>query len=149
MDYNHEAVFCIVNSGFSEAVMDVATKAGAHGGTTLHARGTANPKSEKFYNIFIQPEKEIVMIITEKEKKDAILTALYNDAGLQTNSYGFFFSLPVSGVAGFSSQIKTKDAQNGETPSPAEQTSDGATAVDATASDGTTATPSAITNDEK
>lgn len=134
MDYKNEVIFCIVNSGFSEAVMDVATKAGARGGTTLHARGTANPKSEKFYNIFIQPEKEIVMIVTEKEKKDAILTALYNDAGLQTNSYGFFFSLPVSGVAGFSSQIKPKEATNGENP--AEQT----TAEKTTTEDGAPAT---------
>ena len=57
--FNHEVIFCIVNAGFSDAVMDAAREFGAKGGTVLHARGTANPEAEKLFNITVQPEKEI------------------------------------------------------------------------------------------
>ena len=76
-EYKHEVIFCIVNAGFSEAVMDAARQFGASGGTVLHARGTANPEAEKLFNVTVQPEKEIVLILVEAEKKDDILLGLY------------------------------------------------------------------------
>ena len=36
MNYTHEVIFCIVNAGFAEAVMDAAREVGARGGTVLH-----------------------------------------------------------------------------------------------------------------
>ena len=55
-EFAHEVIFCIVNAGFSDAVMDAAREFGAKGGTVLHARGTANPEAEKLFNITVQPE---------------------------------------------------------------------------------------------
>ena len=40
--YENEVIFCIVNSGYSEAVMEAAKEVGARGGTVLNARGTAS-----------------------------------------------------------------------------------------------------------
>ena len=57
MEFEYEAIFCIVNAGFSDAVMDAAKELGARGGTVIHARGTANSDAEKLYQITIQPEK--------------------------------------------------------------------------------------------
>ena len=34
-NFNHEVIFCIVNAGFSDAVMDAAKEFGAGGGTGL------------------------------------------------------------------------------------------------------------------
>ena len=107
-EYTHEVIFCIVNAGFSEAVMDAARQFGANGGTVLHARGTANPEAEKMFKITVQPEKEIVMILVESEKKDAILHGLYNAVGLKTPGYGIAFSMPVSNVVGINSFEKTE-----------------------------------------
>ena len=53
MSFKHEVILCIVNNGFSEAVMDAARAAGAQGGTVIHARGTANKEAEQFFNISI------------------------------------------------------------------------------------------------
>ena len=58
-----ELVLCIVNAGFSQNVMEAARTAGAKGGTILRARGSANPEAEEFFNINIQPDKEMVMIL--------------------------------------------------------------------------------------
>ncbi|MCQ2090885.1 MAG: P-II family nitrogen regulator [Fibrobacter sp.] len=97
---SHEVIFCIVNAGFSEAVMDAAKEAGARGGTILNARGTANKEAESLFHIAIQPEKEIVMILVDAKIKDAVLHSLYQKAGLDTMGQGIAFSLPVDHVVG-------------------------------------------------
>ena len=75
-----EVIFCIVNHGFTDVVMEAAKKNGARGGTIMNARGTATEETEKFYGIAITPEKEIVMIIVEHEKKESIMKAIYDEA---------------------------------------------------------------------
>ena len=66
---NFELILCILNSGFSEVAMDAARKFGARGGTTMHGRGTATKEAEKIFNITIQPEKEIIMILANSKIK--------------------------------------------------------------------------------
>ena len=100
MAYEYEMIVCIVNTGFSDAVMDAARKYGARGGTVLHARGTANPEAESFFKITIQPEKEVVMILVPSEIKNDILHALYKDVGLNSPGQGIAFTLPVDVAVG-------------------------------------------------
>nr|MBR6777943.1 P-II family nitrogen regulator [Clostridia bacterium] len=100
MKYKHEVIFCIVNSGYSEAVMDAAKKFGARGGTVINARGTAGKEAETFFHITVQPEKEIVMILVPSEIKDDVLHALYNEVGLDSAGQGIAFSVPVDSVVG-------------------------------------------------
>lgn len=110
MKYKHEAIFCIVNSGYSEAVMDAAKKAGARGGTIINARGTAGKEAETFFHIAVQDEKEIVMILVPKEIKDAVLNALYEAVGLDTAGQGIAFSVPVESVVGLTNDpAKTEE----------------------------------------
>lgn len=101
-NYTHEVIFCIVNSGFSDDVMDAAREFGAKGGTVIRARGTANAEAEKLFNIAIQPEKEIVMILVDSTIKKDILHALYKAVGLKTPGQGIAFSMPVESVVGLS-----------------------------------------------
>ena len=107
MQYNHEAIFCIVNSGYSEAVMDAAKRLGARGGTVINARGTASKEAEKFFHITIHPEKEIVMILVPKKLKDGVLHALYKEVGLDTPGQGIAFSVPVESAVGLSAPTET------------------------------------------
>lgn len=100
VEYKYEVIFCVVNAGYTDAVMEAARNFGARGGTVLHARGTANPEAEQKFNITVQPEKEIVMILVEREVKDDILHALYNAVGLQTAGQGIAFCMPVDDVVG-------------------------------------------------
>ena len=104
MEYNYEAILCIVNVGYSEVVMDTAKKLGARGGTVINARGTASSEAEKFFNITIQPEKEIVMILVPSAIKDDVLHALYKEAGLETPGQGIAFSLPVDAAVGLTAE---------------------------------------------
>jgi nitrogen regulatory protein PII len=100
MTYEYEMIICVVNTGFSDAVMSAARACGARGGTVINARGTANPEAESFFKITIQPEKEIVMIVVPTAIKDDILHALYKDVGLNTPGQGIAFTLPVDAAVG-------------------------------------------------
>ena len=100
MDY--EVIFCIINAGYSEMVMDAAKEVGARGGTVIHAKGTANKEAEQFFKISIQPDKEIVMILVTKGLKDSVLHAIYKHAGLKSEGSGIAFSMPVNHVVGIS-----------------------------------------------
>ncbi len=100
--FSHEAIFCIVNIGYSEVVMEAAKKVGARGGTVMNARGTAGKEAEAFFGVAVQPEKEIVMILVPAKHKDKILGALYDEVGLDTAGQGIAFSLPVDSVVGIS-----------------------------------------------
>ena len=97
---NHEVVFAIVNSGYAEEAMDVARENGARGGTILNARGVAREQEAAFFGITLHAEKEILMLVVEKDVRDHILNALYKQMGMNKKAQGIAFSLPVSDVAG-------------------------------------------------
>ena len=97
---NHEVIFVIVNQGFAEEAMDVAREQGVRGGTILNARGVAREKEAAFFGITIQQEKEILMMVVEKDIKDKVLNAMYSQMGMAKQAKGITFSLPVSDVAG-------------------------------------------------
>lgn len=99
-DIEYEMIVCIVNAGFSGEVMDIARREGATGGTIIHARGTANPNAEKEFQITINPEKDMIILIVKTEIKDNILKAIYNEVGLGSDANGVAFSLPVTNVVG-------------------------------------------------
>jgi len=95
-EHKHELIVCILNTGFSQNVMEAARAAGAQGGTILRARGSANPESEEFFGIKIQPDKEVLMILVPKAIKDDVLKAIYKYSGPGSDAQGIAFSLPVS-----------------------------------------------------
>ena len=105
---NHEVIFAIVNSGFAEDVMDVAREQGVRGGTILNARGVAREEAAQFFGITLHSEKEILMMVVEKDIRDKVLNAIYKEMGMAKAAQGIAFSLPVSDVAGLVQQEEKK-----------------------------------------
>ena len=97
---NHEVIFAIVNSGFAEEAMDVAREQGVRGGTILNARGVVNEDAAAFFGITLHADKEILMMVVEKDIRDNVLNAIYKEMGMAKKAKGIAFSLPVSDVAG-------------------------------------------------
>lgn len=96
----YELIVVVVNSGFSDVAMNAARDEGAHGGTIIHARGAGTKAMEEKYGIIITPEKEMILIVVNKDIKEKVLAAVYKAAGLATDGQGIAFSLPISNVAG-------------------------------------------------
>jgi len=96
----YEVIFAIVNAGFAEEAMEVARTNGARGGTIINARGVAKEKEAAFFGITLHADKEILMLVVEKNIRDNILNALYKEMGMDKKAQGITFSLPVSEAAG-------------------------------------------------
>ena len=101
--FRFDLLIAVCNQGYAEEVMQAARKAGAGGGTIVHAKGTANQYSEKFFGITLSEEKEIVLIVTRNTDRDRIMGAIKTEAGVATDAHTIIFSLPVENVAGIAS----------------------------------------------
>lgn len=108
---NHEVIFAIVNSGYADEAMEAAKENGARGGTILNARGVAGQEAAAFFGITLHTDKEILMLVVEKQHRDAILNALYSRMGMGKKAQGIAFSLPVSDVAGLVKEPEQKEEE--------------------------------------
>lgn len=99
-------IVSVVNTGLFEQVMEVANKAGATGGTMIHARGLGSKDAIKYLGITIQPEKDIVLILAPQTKKKAIMESINQEFGLKTEGNGLCFSMPVNNISGFGTGIE-------------------------------------------
>lgn len=96
----NEVIVVIANRGYVDKVMDVARSVGANGGTVVHARGTGVEQAEKFFGATIGAEKEMIFIVTKASKRNEIMKAIKEQAGLNTDAQSILFSLPVTDIAG-------------------------------------------------
>ena len=100
MNPTHELICVILNEGCSDMVMGAARPAGATGGTVLSGKGTGAREGEKFLGISLANEKDVVLIVADKDKKAAIMKAIMEKAGPGTAAAAICFSLPVTAVEG-------------------------------------------------
>ena len=100
MQSNYELIIAIYEKGYTGLVMGAAREAGATGGTTIKAKGTAK-EAEKFFGISIAEEKEMLFIVSSTDKKKDIMKAIMTKAGIDSKAHAITFSLPVSETAGF------------------------------------------------
>ncbi|MDR1247840.1 MAG: hypothetical protein LBK63_00920, partial [Treponema sp.] len=95
-----DLIISVVNQGYSDEFMAVAREAGASGGTVVNARGMAHQGPVKFFGISVQDEKEIIAILSARERKAPIMQAVSQAFGISSQAAGIIFSLPVDSVAG-------------------------------------------------
>lgn len=101
LHFDYELILAIANEGSTDLVMNAARAAGATGGTVIHGKGTGSKNVEKFYAVSIASEKEIVLILSKKEQKAAIMRSILKEAGPDSSAGAIVLSLPVSEIAGF------------------------------------------------
>jgi hypothetical protein len=118
-DLTFSLILAVVDRGFAAPVMAAARSAGARGGTIINARGTGNLDIEKFLGFVIEPEKEIILILTKKELRHEIMKAIYKTGGLATEGHGFAVALPVEEVAGIF-KLTSDETEPGTDTEPAE-----------------------------
>ena len=96
----YQAIFVIVDNGKGELVMDAARAAGARGGTIINARGSGIHETAKFFNMEIEPEKEVVLMLTPKEIVRDIVDAVLKDLQIDQPGNGIIFVQSVSETYG-------------------------------------------------
>ena len=96
----YELLIVISNYGYNNLVMEAARGAGAGGGTVGRAGGTGMEKAETFLGGTLAEEKEMTFIVARAEKKNEIMQAIMEKAGMDSKAKSILFSLPVTETAG-------------------------------------------------
>ena len=103
-----QMITVIVNKGFADDVMFAARKAGASGGTVLNARGTAKETDEKFFGVHIIPEKEMLIIVVDGDKKEKVLNSIKELEFLKQPGMGIAYSTQIEDFYTLGKQKKIK-----------------------------------------
>ena len=106
---NFECIITIVDGGYSETVVDAAKEAGAKGATIINARGSTSKEPNKFFKLNIQPDKQIVMILSKTEETKVIVEAISKAAGMNTKAHALSFVLPVEDAIGMAEIFKKEE----------------------------------------
>lgn len=99
-DMMHDLITVIVNKGKAEEAMEAAQSAGAVGGTIINARGAGKNETSKFCLMDIEPEKEILMLVTEKEKTAGITEVINEMLELDGHGNGIMIVQEISRAYG-------------------------------------------------
>ncbi len=96
----HEAIFVIVDKGEGENVVESAKKAGSQGATLINARGCGIHEQAKLFGMDIEPEKEIILLLSGKSKTEEIIETIVKENQLDEPGRGILFTVDVTRALG-------------------------------------------------
>lgn len=96
----YNSIFVIVDKGNAEAVIEAATKAGSKGGTIIKARGSGIHETSKLFSIEIEPEKEIILILSENHLTESITSSISEKLEINKPGNGIIFVQDVNKTYG-------------------------------------------------
>lgn len=95
-----KCIVAIVERGKAEKIVKAAKKSGSSGATIFYGRGTGESEVKKFLNVNIEASKEIILILSEKEKLKKIVGAMTDAGDLKKPGTGIIFTVPVDHLIG-------------------------------------------------
>lgn len=95
-----KCIVAIVERGKADKIVAHAKKSGAKGATIIYGRGTGQTEALKFFNLYIEASKEVIIILSEVEKYKAIFEAIVETGRLKEPGTGIIFTLPVGDLVG-------------------------------------------------
>jgi len=96
----YHAITVIVDRGKAEDVIEAATKAGSKGGTIINARGSGVHEIGRVFSMEIEPEKEIVLILSEVDATEAITASIREHLKIDEPGKGIIYVQDVNKTYG-------------------------------------------------
>lgn len=96
----NDLIVAIVKKGFNPDIVNAAKSAGAQGATIIPGRGSGVHEQKKILGIAIEPEKDIILIVVEREISDKVLSAIIKEGHLDQPNTGIAFAIELSKVVG-------------------------------------------------
>ena len=96
MESDNLQITFIVPHGDACDVMTVAREAGAKGGTILNAHGTYRGEDVEFFGMTLGSEKEMLIIVAEKDAAENILHAVKELAVFKKTGGGIIYTTEVA-----------------------------------------------------
>ncbi len=100
MEITHSLIVVTVNHGFSQDVMESARAAGAGGGTVIHSHRVGNEQEAGKWGLSFTEDKDMVLIVADNKSKQAIMSAIAEKCGMNSEAKGVVLSLPIDTVMG-------------------------------------------------
>ena len=96
----YQVITVIVDKGKAEDVIESASKAGSKGGTIINGRGSGIHETSKLFSMDIEPEKEIVIILSEVDMTEAIVSMIRKDLNIDAPGKGIIYIQDVNKTYG-------------------------------------------------
>ena len=96
----YQVITTIVEKGKAEDVIEAAVKAGSKGGTIVNGRGSGVHETSKLFSMDIEPEKEIVIILSEAEMTESIVSAIRRELKIDEPGRGIIYVQDVNKTYG-------------------------------------------------
>lgn len=87
----YHIITIIVDKGKAEDVITAATKAGSKGGTIVNARGSGIHETSKLFSMNIEPEKEMVIILSESDKTEETVSIIRDNLKIDKAGNGIIY----------------------------------------------------------
>lgn len=87
----YQLITTIVDRGKAEEVVEAANGAGAKGGTIMKARGSGTSETARVFNMEIEPEKEMVLILSKEETTDQIVNSIRSALDIDQPGKGILY----------------------------------------------------------
>lgn len=87
----YQKIITIVNRGKAEDVIEAAQSAGSKGGTIINGRGSGIHETSKLFNMEIEPEKEIVIILSKIDITETIISKIREKLEIDKPGNGIIF----------------------------------------------------------
>ncbi len=87
----YQAIYTIVEKGKAEAVIEAAVNAGSRGGTIINARGSGIHETMRLFAMDIEPQKEIVLTISQVENTEKIVQSIRDELHIDEPGKGIMF----------------------------------------------------------
>ncbi|MGX7109279.1 P-II family nitrogen regulator [Facklamia miroungae] len=101
----YQLLATIVDRDSGDEVVETARAEGAGGATIIHGRGLGSKKAPKIFNVQIEPEKELVLMIVESQKVPEIIEKVSHAMDIDQPGKGILFTVDVNEVSGLFQQI--------------------------------------------
>jgi len=96
----YNAIFIVVDKGKAESVIEHASSAGARGATIINARGSGIHETSMLFSMTIEPEKEIILILSDNTITDSIVSSIRENMKIDEPGNGILFVLDVNKTYG-------------------------------------------------
>jgi len=101
MDRSMELITVVVQRKDGQRAIDAALRSGAPGVTSYFGRGTGVRQKLSIFGMFIEAEKQVILIAATKDNVDKILDGVVKEIELDKPGKGFAYVQTIGRVVGY------------------------------------------------
>lgn len=96
----YQIIVTIVDRGKADDVVEAAKSVGSRGGTIINARGSGVNETTKVFDMEIDPEKEMVIILAKNDATESIMSSIREKLEINKPGNGIIYTQDAMNVYG-------------------------------------------------